>query len=470
VLRRIEHTIRERDLIRPGMHVIAGVSGGADSMALLYALWFLAPRLGFQLSATHLHHGLRGEAADGDAALVEEICAKLKIPCHVKREDVTRKRKRPGVSFEMAAREARHDFFREALAQRAGDVVALAHHRDDQAETVLMRLLCGCGIEGLGGMDYRAEPASGLPVIRPMLDVSRATIEVFLRRFHLAWREDHTNRDPCYLRNRIRRHTVPFLAQNGFPGVTDALVRLADIMREEAAWLDRQTAKALAGCLRDDALSLSHFRRLSIAEQRRVLRAWFSRRAVSERAVDFAVTERLRRKFADDKGSVSFPGGCRVAWKSGLAKIEADWPMEKPESMTPVSIQVPGETLLPDVEMVVSVRPDRGFRRTEGDRSKRPQVGYVRRMPGAAPAFVMRSRREGDRIAPTGLDGSVSIKRLLINEKIPREERSRFPLLTVGDEVVWVPGYRVARAWAVPSAMSPSWRIELQSVKNERAS
>ena len=464
MLRRIVQTIAERDLIRPGDHIVAGCSGGADSVALVHALWFLQTRLNFHLSVAHLHHGLRGKSADADARLVDALCARLGLPLIMEKVSVRAVKAQRGGSVEMAARAARHDFFRRVLEQTGADAIALAHHRNDQAETVLMRLLSGSGLEGLGAMDYRAEPSPGVTVIRPLLDATRDQITAFLTKHKLAWREDATNRDPAMLRNRIRHRILPSLAREGFPQVVNALARLSDVVREETNLASAQTRRRrLPG--HGDPLPVKRLASVSIAEQRRFIRAWLADVPSGARALDFQTTEKIRALVRDGAtGTVPMGRGASVSrvGEALVFRIAASPALRAPAPLTPVALAVPGVTDVPGTPWSVCVTATRGFRRSAVSVGTIPCEVYLRREAGKTPPLMIRARRPGDRFTPTGMPGTVTLKDLFIDHKIPVSQRSLVPVLVAGDDVVWVAGHRVDARWAVPGGNAPSWRVRIE--------
>jgi tRNA(Ile)-lysidine synthase len=241
-------------LLKAGLRVGVGLSGGADSVALLLLLHAAnaLPRnaLGVGLSAVHVHHGLRGEEADADLAFVEALCARLGVPLHARRTSVPERIARmreagEAETIEEAARELRYGIFRELIAQGHADSVLTAHTLDDQAETVLMKLLRGAWTEGLGGIHpvvqvrgtgNREQGMAGGGIVRPLLGVRRAELERYLRGLGQAWRTDSTNSDEAFTRNRLRHHLLPILREYN-PNIDRALANLAELAREdEARW------------------------------------------------------------------------------------------------------------------------------------------------------------------------------------------------------------------------------------------
>lgn len=244
----------DRSLVKAGERVCVAVSGGADSVALLLALReanALKEPLGVVLSAVHVHHGLRGADADADEAFVKEMCERLGVPLVVERVDVAARQSEEREGVEEAARELRYGTFWRLMSEGKADVVATAHTLDDQAETVVMKLLRGAWTEGIGGIapvvlqgqGPAGQRAKGR-IVRPMLGVRRAEVEVFLRERGQTWREDATNRDVSLTRNRVRHELMPVL--RGFnPGVDAALSRLAEIARDEEAYWQGEVDRVL---------------------------------------------------------------------------------------------------------------------------------------------------------------------------------------------------------------------------------
>jgi len=224
--------IKEHNMIKPGGRIVVGVSGGADSMALLHILHRYCREKGGEVIAAHLNHGLRREAIQ-EEQLVKDTCAAWGIACYTRQVDVAAEAARTQKSTEEAGRDCRYQFFRELAHQVQADHIATAHHQNDQAETVLLHLLRGSGIRGLQGI----KPVSG-PLIRPFLCVTRQDIEQYVQENQLPFCQDLSNSDPVFTRNRIRLQLIPYLQEAFNPRIVEALNRLAIIAREENAALD----------------------------------------------------------------------------------------------------------------------------------------------------------------------------------------------------------------------------------------
>jgi tRNA(Ile)-lysidine synthase len=238
-----------REHLRPGMRLAIAVSGGADSVALLRALILAAPEIGLVLSVAHVHHGLRGPDADADAGFVAALAAQHGLAFHRRDVDTPASAKANRETIEEAARNLRYQYFRELLASGEADAVATAHTLDDQAETVLHKLLRGAWTEGLSGIHPKIAGQKGIaeqagPILRPFLDVRRVEIESWLRSLGQSWREDATNADTAFTRNRLRHELLPALAAYN-PQIHAQLANLATIARDEDAYWQAELARLL---------------------------------------------------------------------------------------------------------------------------------------------------------------------------------------------------------------------------------
>jgi tRNA(Ile)-lysidine synthase len=343
MLARLQSDLRRRRLLRAGERVGLAVSGGADSVALLCAFAALAPELGLVLRVLHLNHRLRGADSDADANFVASLAAELSIEAVLESADVAALAAAEHISVEAAGRRARYAFFLRAAAGHRLDSVATAHTRDDQAETVLLRLLRGAGPSGLAGIHRACDLVSlvhaPLPaelrvatvaqhegtvsprLIRPLLSFSRAEVEQYLGEIGQGFRHDTSNLDPRYLRNRVRTQLLPALEREYNPQLRQALSETAEIAADENAWIE-ELVSALAGpvsvtgtapqsaeaAAAEQGIELPLFRAQPVALQRRILRRLCQPHAL---ALDFAQLEALRDfALAGRAGSLQLPVGC----------------------------------------------------------------------------------------------------------------------------------------------------------------
>ncbi len=245
VIRRVADFISRYNMFVPGQALGVAVSGGADSVCLLHVLAELAPRWALRLTVLHMNHQLRGEASASDEEFVRQLARSLGLAAHVASIDVAARRAATGDNLEQAARRARREFFLAAIRSGRVDRVATGHTRTDQAETVLLRLFRGAGVEGLAAM----RPVTPDGMVRPLLAVSRADAEQFLRERGIAWREDATNRDLRYARNRVRHQSMPVLAREFNPRLEEALARTAELAGEEEDYWCAEIDRVITGRL-----------------------------------------------------------------------------------------------------------------------------------------------------------------------------------------------------------------------------
>ena len=473
----VAQTVRVRKLFEAGQCLLVAVSGGADSVALLLALQTLRRTRGLRLTVAHLHHGIRGRAADADADFVQRLCRRLRLPCVVARCDVPRLARRRGLSLEAAAREARYAFLCSTARELGANAVATAHTADDQAETVVLRFARGAGPEGLAGIPY-SHARGKVRIVRPLLDVDRAQVEQFLRARRQAWREDETNRDPSFTRNRVRHDVLPYLSRMLNPGLRSVLRRTAEILREENAWCDDLAARALADLTAgpgstarrgsSQALDCRQLARLPLALRRRIVRLWLAGAGVPPEHVDFDVVERTLRLCGRTSGSASeeLPDRWHVLRRYAIASVEQmgrGRGRASPRRAVPVALQVPGETVLAEFGLRCRVRETLGFVREPPPGAGRyPCRAFIDREVLRARGLAARCRRPGDRMTPLGMERPRKIQDVFVDAKVPRDERDRLPLIVCGREIVWVPGYRVAQGWEVRGKGAPSLEIRVR--------
>ncbi len=438
--------IKKHRMISQSDKVLVGVSGGPDSIALLHILWVLREELKIFLHAVHLNHQLRGEDARADALFVQEFANKLDIPCSVKSIDVRALQKETGLCLQEAAREARFAFFEQEARRLRADKVALGHHADDQAETILFNFLRGAGVGGLAGIP----PVRGI-YIRPLLESRRREIEEYCRLQGLPARLDLSNLKPVYTRNRIRLHLLPALEREYNPQLVRALVRLGNLCREENAYLEQQAREAYQKAVEKESADGLLFHKESLLAQplslrRRVFRlAW---RQVSGETKELAYehVERLLEMLQDGERAINLPRGVRAIKTQDAVQLRRDFrPSDVPFYVYPLA--VPGVTYVPELnlEIEAEVLPVENAPRLADLTPREALLDYdLVKQP-----LWVRRRREGDLFTPLGRKGKVKLKKFLIDQKIPRPQRDRLPLVVGPEEIIWVGGLRIAEHWKV---------------------
>ncbi len=473
--------IAQYHMLSAGDAVVAGVSGGADSVCLLLLLCGLRREIGFSLSAVHVEHGIRGEESREDAVFTERLCGELGVPFKLYTVDVPRCREETGLSEEEAARELRYDCFRKACAAVGADRIALAHHADDCAETMLFHLSRGTGIRGLGSIRPVAERtasaddgmpdetevgpqgASGaaghLTVIRPLLCVTRKEIEDWLAGRGQAYRTDSTNTDTAYARNRIRERVLPELAQINKQAVPHMqllaghLAEISDYLDEAAREAGREAVSFPAGPEADGeaagkpvcVICCSAFLEIRPVLQKQLLLQVIGLAAGGRRDITAVHVDQLLRLMTARVGSKASLPGRVTAEKTYDAVVLRTEPAEI-SSIRGQDLVIPGETILDNgllfsTEIIESA-----------DFSKKiPQKTYTKWFDYDKINFAvrLRGRLPGDYLLLDAGGGHKKLNRFFIDEKVPLGERDRICLLADGDHIMWVVGYRISEAYKV---------------------
>jgi tRNA(Ile)-lysidine synthase len=434
MIEQVQKTIEQYEMLASGQDVVAAVSGGPDSVVMLDCLL----RLGYRPIVAHLHHGLRGKEADADEDFVRRLAEELMLPIYVKWVDTAVLAKENGVSIEEAGRSARYLFFWDIMEQTGCTRTALAHHSDDQAETVLQHVLRGSGPEGLKGM----EPVRDGVFIRPMLYVSRADILAYCAERGLSYRTDATNEDTDYQRNSIRHELLPQLEQYN-PKIREAMCRTAEIIREEDACMAEYGGKLYAEmAVLEDAAILLPIEKLNgvpTAMRRRILPRAISATG-SMRDVGYDHIEGILDLLTGPGSALQLPGGIRVEAKGKTLRFFVE---EKEEPCPPYeyNLPVPGSADVPEAgvriicEEAATPHFDENTVCVDADKV----LGPLR----------VRNRRRGDRFFPYNGPGQKKLKDFLIDEKIPRAKRDRIPLITDDQDILWVAGLRTADPYKV---------------------
>lgn len=408
--------------------IIVGVSGGADSMCLLLLLRMLAEECGLQLTAVHVHHGIRGREADADAHFVQEMCERLRVSCVIQRRDVPKLAAASHQTLEEAGRQVRYEIFEQLRQERGADWIAVAHHREDQAETVLLNLFRGSGLRGMGGM----RPVQG-HIIRPLLHVSRQEIEAFLEKNGIDWRQDCTNQETDAARNAVRLNILPEIRaiQPDIIGVlchsAQRFTAAADYIREEAEqFIEAQKKEQEDGF----ALPAPALRKLAPALRSEVLYAALAQAAGRKKDLTARHIEQLEQLCEGQSGR-------RAVLPYGVAAERSyDWLIFHTEGGKRT------EAHIPEADMrVVSVAEAEKI--AENDCTKRFAYDKIDRLP------VWRFRQPGDRIALYADGRGKKLQDFFTDRKIPAAQRERIPVLALDTEILWVAGLRVSAKYRI---------------------
>jgi tRNA(Ile)-lysidine synthase len=438
------HTIQKTGLIQHGDCVLVGLSGGPDSVCLLHALAQLRKRISFTLFSAHLNHNLRGMDANRDAGFAMSFSKELDVHCLVKSEDVAVVAREQKLSIEAAGRLCRYRFLNEVADKIGAGKIAVGHHLNDQAETMLMHLIRGTGLTGLTGM----RPRRGR-LIRPLLSVSREEVLAYCDANKLPYCSDDTNNQPDVLRNKIRLELVPVI-QSYNPQIIRSLGRTASLLQNDEAALDQLSEQAFDKHMikEEDEMtfSASALRDLPDAILSRVLRKAVGRLQTTDKTLQYeqlnnliaAVRQCVQEKWFHLPGEIQV----RVTESQVIVMRKEPSPANK-KTMMPVWLKQNGVTWLPGQLGTILCRRIRAAHPVNFEADPMNQVISADNL---TKDLVVRHRKQGDNWRPLGLGGTKSLKRTLIDLKVPRAERDKVLLICHGDDIIWVVGVQISEA------------------------
>lgn len=417
-------------LLPEGSPVITGVSGGADSICLFFVLQEITQRLGCSFSAVHVHHGIRGEEADLDEAFVRQICEEQGVPLRVFHGDVPDLARKEHLSLEEAGRRFRYACLEEAAGDDPDTRIAVAHHLDDQCETVLMNLLRGSSIHGMCGM-----PVKRGRIIRPLLCADRSEIEAFLERNGLNFRTDESNFSTDYTRNRIRLELLPYLRKQINPAADRHIAALAASMRDVSAYMERQAQEAAAQIVSEEKdsyrISCKGFSGCDRALQRELLRYVLDRTG-GLRDIGQVHIESLRELFEAGTGtSISLPHRLKAVKEYDAVVLQREALQEE----LPAEIPVPVPGTAGGISFSLEESPEGGLQVEQIPKNRCTKCFDYGKIDSE---LVLRHRREGDYMV-IGQGQRKSLHRILIDDKIPRSMRDSILLLADGSHILWIP-------------------------------
>jgi tRNA(Ile)-lysidine synthase len=499
-------TIRNHHLIGQGEAVVVGVSGGPDSVCLLHVLRAISDVLDIRVHAIHINHMLRAEEADTDEAYVKELCRELDVPLSIERVNIAEMAEKAGISLEEAGREARYREFAAYAAEVGASGIAVAHNRNDQAETVMMHIIRGSGTAGLAGMEFRRGA-----VIRPLLDISRKEIEQYCRAAGLHPRIDSSNLKSDFTRNRVRLELFPYINERFGTDIVESLCRLSGHAADDSSYLEQCAAELYLSCIdpKGDAagdagsvhpagssttggtdgggmrgdpsgtgicagstgatqnigcdampeetgkrvgLSLKKLKDLPPAMLVRVLKRAVCEVMGNASGIGSVHYETLAGLISNGRTGrkAELPKGMRAAVSYGRLELFAGKRLAaKPADSFDISLAVPGTTFVPELQASVSA-----FLETVENVDNGRDLGY-----NALVQFFdydrlrmginIRNRQDGDVFKPFRSNGTKKLKEFFIDRKIPREQRDAIPLVCAGSEVVWVIGYKISDKFKV---------------------
>lgn len=461
MLKQLEKTILDEQLISSGDTIVVAVSGGPDSIALLHGLCQLKSRYRWKVIAAHLNHSFRGQEADEDGRYVEKIAEELSIPSFIEKINVPQKMKEWGMGSQETSRLIRYEFLDRVARSYPKSIIATAHHADDQVETIIMRLLRGTGIEGLSGIPIK-RMEKGVPLIRPLLRVSRSQIEHYCKVQGLFPRTDKSNLSGKYTRNRIRLEVIPLLKREN-PEIAQGFTQLSIVSQAENEYMELEAKEQLNSIIAEKEtnkiiIEQKDFLRYHVALQRRMIKLILSYLSGKSIQIQFKHIEECRILFqsSSPSASLNLPGTIMVRREYNRVIFSRGKSSDSPSFH--YTLPIPGQIFIPEIGRTFTCSWVEGGQIPQENSPKRTVLN-AQLIHGD---LSIRNRQPGDWMRVKGMDGSKKIKEIFIDEKIPKLQREQVPLLTDEEKVLWIPGIKHSAACSLSSDGERVLVVELQ--------
>lgn len=460
LINKVKDIIKEYNMLNIGDKVVVGVSGGPDSMCLLNVLCILRSEYNLTIVVAHINHCLRGSDADDDEEFVRNYCKDRNIEFYSTKIDIHHLAKEKGISCESAGREVRYSFFYHVYKEIGADKIALAHHANDQAETILMRLMRGTGMEGLSGI----KPVRDNVFIRPLINIYREEIEKYCIENNIYTRTDKTNFESIFTRNKIRLDLIPYINNMFDCDITKSLCRLSNIVRVDNDYLKKITIeKYNKYCVKENDKTIITYE------------AFKEHEAILSRIIRMAIEEFCGNLNDIEKHHISDIINLQKRITGKIALLPKEFAaLNNYGNIEICNLNKLNEDLINKREIKLYEGTNyiyetsyRIFLNTiDGDKDiKLNQSDLIKyfdwdKINGE---IKLRYRIEGDRFCPLGLNGSKKLKDIFIDLKIPKHIRNKVPLICFGDEIAWIVGYRISEKFKVDNTTKKMLEVKIES-------
>ena len=451
--------IQQEKLIKKGDGIVVGLSGGPDSVCLLYLLISIREKIGINIAAAHLNHMLRGKAADEDEEFAKRLCEKLNIEFFSKKVDINKYSKEHSLSSEAAGRKVRYEFFNDVMKKLNYNKIATAHNANDQAETVLMRMMRGAGLEGLCGIPVNRENK----YIRPILFLKREEIENYCKEKGVKPRIDATNLERIYSRNKVRLDILPYMKENFNQDVIEAINRMSILLQEDNKFIDKEVNKIFNDKCKIFNKSVTINKEVFLLEEaviKRVIRKSIEYVSGNKYDVELKHIEDVEKIQKHGTGKrINLPNNLIAINVYGDIKIKYE---QEVNSNNNVRIITKSE-LMDNVIVFNDFRME--FKVIDNNENinynKNSFIKYFN-FDKINKGITIRYRKNGDRIIPIGLNGSKKVKDIFIDMKIPKEDRDSIPILEFDNNISWIVGIKQSNLYKVTKDTKKVLKISIQ--------
>lgn len=430
IIDKVKKNIEENCLLEENDRVLAAVSGGSDSAAMLDILYKLSKKMNFTLYAAHVNHNLREEAAK-DEEFVVKLCESLKIKCFVENADVKLYAARNNMSSELAGRKIRYDFFERIMAENSINKLATAHNKNDSAESILLHLTRGCGVDGLCGIPVIRDGY----IIRPIIDITKKEIEEYCRQNDVEYVVDKTNFETDYTRNKIRLLLLPLIEENINASFVSTVTSNARIFEETKDFMNIYSEKVYERACKNNKADIKELRKEHVAVIKAVIQKMYERKS--------GKSENLSQKYVDEifkhiknggRKTVNLPGGISAVTERDTLFFEKT---KKETIVYDYYVRVGEKIYIKEANLSILLEKE-----TKKEKNTKEKIYFYAENDSE---FHIRNKRNGDALYPTGMTGRKNISDLYNERKLPHSEREVKPILCFGEKVVWVVSLRQDR-------------------------
>src|SRR6056297_2336439 len=428
VVKKIEENIKEYNLIKEGQNVLIGLSGGPDSVMLFHGLIKLNKKLDFNFYAAHINHLYRGKDADEDEEFVRQLCREFNINLYVKRQNAAILSREKKITEEEAGREIRYGFFNKILKEIGNGIISTAHNKNDQAETLLQRIIRGTGVEGLMGMNYKDKD-----IIRPLLNVNKKEIINYLKINNLDYCIDKTNMQAIYGRNKIRLELIPYIEKKFNKNFQDTLFRMSENMKDDYKIINQEAEKKILQCLisKDKAkitLDIDSLKKYPKGIRNRILRN--------------SIEDIKGNKVDVERKHIDYLDGFMLKKETGKS-IDLGDKVVGEISYGKIIINHDGNNKISKNNNSISIDSDK----VKGQ-------------------LKVRNRKNGDKFQPLGMKGNKKVKDYFIDKKIPVRLRDKIPLICDDENIIWIVGYRMNHNYRITDKTQNIIKIKIMEVED----